>query len=182
MTSKATDRSSPTAKSGASTQGEVRAVGMWRYTCRDGEGNIKWMDEAPNLVVNQGLNSLIGSTLGGWTQITTWYIFVTSGHPTPAAADTGSSHAGWAEFTGYSQTTRPTFQRGSVSGQSVSNTASKAVFSLNAAATIGGAGLIGVNSKGTFGGSLFAVGSASLKTLGSGDTLEVEVTFSVTAS
>jgi hypothetical protein len=163
--------------------GGPRACGLWRYTVKDGEGNVKSIDESPveNLVVNQGLNSLLGSTLAGWTQITTWYILVTSGHPTPAAADTGSSHAGWVEFTGYVSTTRPAWLRGSVSGQSVSNTSSKASFAINAAASIGGAALIGINSKGTFGGSLYAVGSASLKTLSSGDTLEIEATFTMTA-
>ena len=170
------------AQSGGGTEGKAQAFGYWTLTCLDGQGNVKWVESTKNLVVNQGLDSLLGVTLAKWTQVQTWSVLVTSGHPTVAAADTMASHAGWAEFTGYSETIRQQWLAGAVSGQSVSNTNSKAVLSINAAGSIGGAGLVGVNSKGTAGGSLYAVGSFSLKTLSSGDTLQVQATFTTAAS
>ena len=170
------------AQAGASQQSLARAVGLWQITCRDGQGNLKWIEETRNLVVNQGLDSLLGVTLNKWTQVQTWSVLVTSGHPTVAAGDTGASHAGWDEYTGYSESIRQPWLAGAVSGQSVSNTNSKAVLSINAAGSIGGAGLISVNSKGVSGGSLYAVGSFSLKTLSSGDTLQVQATFTTAAS
>ena len=169
------------AQAGVSGQSDALAVGLWKVHCYDGQGNLKWIEETKNLVVNQGLDSLLGSTLAAWTQVQTWSVLVTSGHPTAAAGDTGASHAGWDEFTGYSEAIRQQWLEGAVSGQSVTNSNSKAVLSINAAGSIGGAGLISVNSKGTAGGSLYAVGSFSLKTLSSGDTLQVQATFTTAA-
>ena len=179
--SNAQDAQSAGALAGAGTFGVAQAVGLWRITCTDGQGNLKWIEETKNLIVTQGLDSLLGSTIGKWTQVNTWSVIVTSGHPTAAAGDTGASHAGWAEFTGYSETIRQPWLGGAVSGASVTNSNSKAVLSINAAGSIGGAGLLSVNSKGVAGGSLFAVGSFSLKTLSSGDTLQVQATFTTAA-
>ena len=166
--------------------GCVAVVGYWTFeayrTHPDGTRKKLWREETKNLVVNQGLNGLLGSTLGAWTQVTSWFIGVTSGHPTVSAADTGSSHAGWDEFTGYTATERVGYTPAAVSGQSVDNSAAKASFSLNAAGSIGGGFLISVNSKAIDGGSLYAVGSFALKTLSSGDTLEVQATFTTAAA
>lgn len=182
--SRAQDVQGAGAQAGAGTLGGAQAVGIWKIWCYRGDpkdGNLKWVEETKNLVVNQGLDSLLGCTLMKWTQVQTWSVLVTSGHPTVAAADTGTTHTGWAEYTGYSETIRQIWRGEAVSGQSTTNTASKAVISINAAGSIGGAGLISVNSKGVAGGSLYAVGSFSLKTLSSGDTLQVQATFTTAA-
>lgn len=179
--SKAQDVQGAGAQAGAGNVGAAVAVGIWHFECYDGEGNLKWIEDTKNLVVNQGLDSLLGSTLAAWTQVNTWSVIVTSGHPTAAAGDTGTSHAGWDEYTGYSEAIRQPWLAGAVSGQSVTNSNSKAVLTINAAGSIGGAGLVSVNSKGVAGGSLYAVGSFSLKTLSSGDTLQVQATFTTAA-
>jgi hypothetical protein len=49
--------------------------------------------EYSNLVVNQGLNYLLGSALAGGSQITTWYIGLFSGNYTVLSTDTASSIA-----------------------------------------------------------------------------------------
>lgn len=180
--SKAQDVLTSGAVANAGYMGQATAVGLWKITCKDGEGNVKWIEETKNLIVNQGLDSLLGSTLAAWTQVQTWSVLVTSGHPTIAAADVGNSHSGWDEFTDYDATIRQPWLPGAVSGQSVTNSNSKAVLTITAAASIGGAGLISTNSKGVSGGSLYAVGSFSLRTLSSGDTLQVQATFSTAAS
>lgn len=166
--------------------GGASVVGHWVFEAYrqrpDGSREKLWREEAENLVVNQGLDGLLGSTLAAWTQITSWHVGVTSGNPTIAAADTGASHAGWDEFTDYTATERIGYTPAAVSGQSIDNSAAKASFSLNAAGSIGGGFLISVNSKGVSGGSLYAVGSFTQKVLSSGDILEVQATFTTAAA
>src|SRR5688572_15093092 len=80
--------------------------GSWDVECRDKHGNLKWRDTIKNIVVNQGLNDLLDVTLSGATQDTTWFVGLTDGTPTVAAADTLASHAGWVEVTAYDETNR----------------------------------------------------------------------------
>lgn len=171
---------------GTGLGGRVGVIGHWVFQAYrpDGQGgrSLLWEEETKNLVVNQGLDGLLGAALGAWTQVTSWFVGVTSGHPTIAAADTGGTHAGWVEFTDYVAAQRPGYTPAAVSGQSIDNSAAKASISLNAAGSIGGGFLISVNSKGVDGSSLYAVGSFALKGLSSGDTLEVQATFTAAAS
>jgi hypothetical protein len=141
-------------------------------------GARRWQDDFENLVVNQGLDDLLDITLSGGTQDTTWFVGLTDGTPTPAAGDTLASHAGWVEVTDYDETNRVAWVDGGVSGASVSNSASPAVFTISAnGTTVGGGFLAGVNT-GTAG-RLYAVGafSAGDKLLDDNDTLDVTGTF-----
>ena len=89
-----------------------------------------------------------------------------------------SSHSGWTENTTYSESVRQTLTLGSVSGGSVSNSASKAAFTINGTTTVGGAFLVTNSTKGgstgtLYGGGAFAEGNRSVV---SGDTLNVTIT------
>ena len=42
----------------------VLAGGIWRYECRDPEGNLKWEEMVENLVVDQALNHILNVVLG----------------------------------------------------------------------------------------------------------------------
>lgn len=84
---------------------------------------------------------------------------------------------GWQETTAYDESVRQTLTLGSVSGQSVSNTASKAVFTISATKTISGAFLITNSTKG--GTSGIIMGAAFFSTARDvldDDTLNVTVT------
>jgi len=122
---------------GAIKQG-AKAYGQWKVECFDKDGKLKWSDDFHNLVTNQGLNHILSIVLAAGTQITSWYVGLMSSSPTPAAADTLASHGGWTEITDYTGN-RKAFTPGSVSGQSVDNSASKASFAINATVTVGGA-------------------------------------------
>ena len=88
-----------------------------------------------------------------------------------------ASHAGWSESTVYSNANRPTFTPGAVSGQSVDNSASKAVFNINGSATITGAFMTTNNTKGGSTGILIGGGEfAASRGVANGDTLNVTVT------
>ncbi len=153
------------------------ALGDWLA-----RGVIKWETTIENLVTTAGLNYLIGCALASTTQITAWSLGLTSTSPTVSAGDTAASHGGWTEVTAYSQGTRVTWTPGSVSGGSVDNSGSVANFSINANGTaIGGAFLISNNTKSGTTGTLYAAGAftGGNKTLGSGDTLAVTATYSV---
>lgn len=158
----------------------VLAKGIWDVICYDKDGNVKWQDHFENLVVNAGLNHILSSTLAAGTQITAWMVGLTAASPTPAAGDTMSSHAGWTEVhSEYSQANRPAFTPGAVSGQSVDNSASKAVFSITGSVTVGGAFLTSNNTKNGTTGTLYSVGAftGGNRALINGDTLNVQCTF-----
>lgn len=152
--------------------------GVFLAECFDKDGNLKWRDSFDNLVVNEGLQEAIDSTLLGGTQDSTWFLGLTTGTPVFAAGDTLASHAGWTEFTTYTGTRQSWV--GVRSGQTATNSASVAAFPITGTATVGGGFLCGVTS-GTagvlFSGSAFSGGNRSVE---SGDT--INLTYSVTAA
>lgn len=183
---KATDvvASGLTANTGASEG--ARATGKYVVECHDKEGNLKWVAETDNLVVNVGLQYLAGCGLTSTTQITTWYLglYGAAASNTPAATDTLAIHAGWTEITPYSGN-RPsvTFAAATNANPSVvTNSASKAQFTMNATATVGGAFLCSAASGTT--GTLFSAADFSSpgdRSVVSGDVLSVTYTFSLSA-
>lgn len=102
----------------------------------------------------------------------------------PRPADTMSSKS-FNETTPYSDATRPAWTRnGAASAGAMSNSSSKASFTINATGRVFGAFLSSNNTKGgttgtLYGGGLFATGSRSVL---SGDTLNVQVDLSATAA
>lgn len=174
------DTYAPRMRRGADVGGRAGFDGTYAVTCTAPDGTVKWTAPIHNLITNAGLDHALDVTLSGGTQVTTWYVGLTDGTPTVAAADTSSSHAGWTEVTAYSESVRQTWTDGGVSSQSVTNSGSVASFSINAnATTIGGAFLISVSTKGGTTGTLYSAGAFTVgdKTADSGDTLEVTATF-----
>ena len=172
----------------------ARAMGKFTFECYDNEGKLKWTAESKNLVVNVGLQYMAGTALDGATaRITAWYIGLTGAGASNQfnATDTMSSHpaagsGGWTEITPYSNANRPaaTFAAATTANPSVvTNSASKASYTINSSATIGGAFLTSDNTKGgttgtLFSGSDFTGGDRSVV---NGDTLQVTYTFSLAA-
>lgn len=152
--------------------------------CFDADGNFKWKSEFDNLVVTEGLNDSLDKHFKGSTYTAAWYVFLTDGTPSFAAGDTMASHAGWAEVTDYSESNRPTLSLGTVSAGSVDNSASKAQFSINGTATVGGAGICTNNTKGGSTGTLYGGGAFSEgdRSVVNGDVLNVTVTLTASAS
>ena len=159
--------------------GGVKATTRYRVECRGPDGRLKWDDEFDNLVVTAGLNKLLDATFKTGLASPAWYVGL-KGAGTAVLADTSSSHAAWAEVTGYGEATRQAFTPGTIAAGSVDNSASKAVFSINATATVAGAFLIDSSTKGGTTGTLYGAGDfASSRPVISGDTLSVTVTPSV---
>ena len=167
----------------------AKATGKYIVECFDKDGKLKWTAETPNLVVNGGLQYMAGVALTSTAQLTSWYVglYGASSSNNPAAGDTMSSHAGWTEVTAYTEATRPaaTFAAATNANPSVvTNTASKAVFSINGTTTVGGAFLTSNNTKSGTTGTLFSAADFQApgdRAVVSGDVLNVTYQFSLTA-
>ena len=164
----------------------AKATGKYVVECFDKDGNLKWTAESKNLVVNVGLQYMAGVALTSTAQITSWYIglYGAAASNTPAAGDTLASHAGWTEVTPYSGN-RPaaTFAAATNANPSVvTNSASKAQFTINASETVGGAFLCSAASGTT--GTLFSAADFAApgdRSVVSGDLIFVTYTFSLSA-
>lgn len=156
--------------------GGVGVRGVYEVVCRDADGRVRWVEQVRNLFVNSGLNALLDAGFGG-----TEYLGL-KGSGTPNAADTMASHATWSEVTAYTEGARPTYSHAAAASQQVTNSASKATFSINAnGTTIYGIFCTTNSTKGGSTGTLIsATDFASSKSADSGDTLEV--TYTVTAA
>ncbi len=184
-----TDKVSSGLGCGSKPQAKAKAGGVYKIQCVGADGTVKWEDEMHNLVVNQGLQSMVSVYLDGATQITTWYIGLITGPgsgTTIAAGDTLASHSGWTEFTNYSGNRKTaTFGTATTADPSViDNTASAASFSITSTGgTVAGAFLCSVDT-GTSG-TLFSASdfqSPGDRVVVSGDTLNVVYTFSLDAA
>ena len=131
--------------------------GVFSLECYDKNGKLKWKDTFSNLVVNQGLQEALDVLFSSKAQIATWFLGLTDGNPTVAAADTLASHAGWIEETGYTGDRQEWVEVRS--GQSMTNSASVAVFPITGTATIGG-GFLAAAATGTSA-VLFSAGALS---------------------
>lgn len=166
------------------------ACGRYYAECRDKDGNLKWTAEGDNLVVNAGLQYMAGTALVSTAQITTWYVglYGAAASNTPAASDTMASHAGWTEIDCYSDATRPaaTFAAATNANPSVvTNTSNKAVFNIDATATVGGAFLTSNNTILGTTGTLFSAAdfqSPGDRSVVSGDVISCTYEFRLTAT
>lgn len=187
---KSTDTVSSGLVCGTKPEAKARAGGVYKVQCVGADGNVKWEEEMHNLVVNQGLQDMVNTYLDAGTQITTWYIGLITGPgsgTTIAAADTLASKA-WTEFVNYSGNRKTAvFGTATTADPSViNNTASPASFTISGAGgTVAGAFLASLATPGGTTGVLFSASdfqSPGDRTVVSGDTLNVQYTFSLDAA
>lgn len=147
---------------------------------RDGKTILK--KDYKNAVTNVGKDSILDIMFNGATQITTWYLaFIdATGFSALDAGDTMASHAGWTEFTGYSQATRPEWTEDAASGQIISNS-TLVQFDITASGTLKGGFLTSNNVKagttGTLWGTALFTGDVPVN---NGDV--IKITYSIQAS
>ena len=178
--SKNSDRFGGNAFSRARLGGCALFKGRWVVTARDKYGNFKWEDFIENDVVNAGLDDILDKYFKGSAYTAAHYVGLTDGTPTVAPGDTMASHAGWVEVVAYDESVREDFTPGTVTSQSVDNSAAKAQFTISANGTvIGGAFVCDDDTRGGSTGILYAAGAftAGDKTLDDDDTLDVQATF-----
>jgi hypothetical protein len=176
-----TETSMTSLSANTSMNEKIGVIGNYVVECFDQDGNIKWQENIENIVVTVGKNDLLDKYFAGSAYTAAWYMGLVDGASTPtyAITDTMSSHAGWTESTGYSNSTRPTVAWNAASSGSKVSTATS--FSINATVTIIGAFMVTNSTKGGTTGTLYSAGSfsAGSRSVLSGDTLNVTYTSSV---
>jgi hypothetical protein len=137
-----------------------------------------------NICTDQGLNALLDIMFHAATQITTWYVAIFESDTTPAAGTTYAVPV-YTESTAYTEANRPAYTEAAASGKSITNSANKASFAINATKTIYGAALVGGGTDGDTkgdvagGGTLYCASKFdSAKAVENGDTLKVTITVS----
>ena len=161
--------------------------GVFTVTCIDKDGHEKWVDIAPNLVVNTGLQSMNTQFFTGSAYTAAWYIGLvngTSASTTFSGGDTLATHTGWTENSNYVGTRKAaSFGAATLADPSnINNSASAASFTMNANATIAGAFLTNVASGTT--GLLFSAAdfqSPGDRTVVNGDVLNITYSFNLDA-
>ena len=146
----------------------------------DKDGNLKGTYDIPNGIVDVGLNDILDVAFHVGSQITAWFIGLVdnSGFSAFADADTMASHAGWNEFTTYSEATRVAWAEDAPASRSITNTTSSD-FSITGTGTIKGIFLISNNTKSGTTGTLWATAAfASNVAVVNGDSLKITYTVS----
>jgi hypothetical protein len=161
--------------------------GVFTVTCMDKDGNEKWVDIAPNLVVNTGLQDMNTKFFTGSVYTAAWYIGLvngTSASTTFSGGDTLATHAGWTENSSYAGNRKAaSFSAATLADPSnINNSASAASFTMSANATIAGAFLANVATGTT--GLLFSAADFQApgdRTVVSGDVLNITYSFNLDA-
>jgi hypothetical protein len=161
--------------------------GVFTVTCMDKDGNEKWVDIAPNLVVNTGLQDMNTKFFTGSAYTAAWYIGLvngTSASTTFSGGDTLATHAGWTENSSYAGNRKAaSFSAATLADPSnINNSASAASFTMSANATIAGAFLANVATGTT--GLLFSAADFQApgdRTVVSGDVLNITYSFNLDA-
>lgn len=145
---------------------------------RDGKSLGVYRDR--NIVVNEGLNHILGAVFNAATQITAWYVGIFEGNYTPLATDTAANiTANSTECTAYDEATRVAWVEAAPSGQSITNSASKATFTMNATKTVYGAFLVSASAKSATTGTLVAASKfAAARSVVDNDSLLLTYTLS----
>lgn len=147
------------------------------------KGKIYDKYEFNNDITNIGKNTIFDVMFSDATQTpaNSWYIGLINitSYSALAAGDTMSSHAGWTEFTAYSQSNRVAWGPGDPSSQSITN-ATPATFSISGTGTVKGIFVTTNSTKSGTTGILWSTGlfSADVPVV-SGD--ELKITYTVNA-
>ena len=190
------DQATITLNAGAKANETVGIEGVYKVECRDKDGNLKWEDSFPNLVVAVGKQLLLDTLLKGVSySVVGPFLGLTSASLTPAATDTMATIVPSSEFTNYTvggSAVRGTavFASATSTGTTPTNvttsTAAAITYTITGAGgTVYGCFLVtgtGASSaQGNTGGTLYSVGNfATAKITTAGDT--VSVTYSATAT
>jgi len=177
---------------------EVGVEGYYHVECRDKDGNLKWEETIPNLVVAVGKQLMFDSFLStsGTYSTVGPFIGLIDGSTTPtfSAADTMASHAGWTEFVNYTTGGNPvrgtaSFAAATSTGVSPANVTSKTASAITytitgIGGTVGGCFLVtgtgAVSTQNSTAGTLYSAGAfGTFKVTTAGDT--VAVSYSTTA-
>ena len=186
-----------TLQANASIPEGMGVEGHYYVECRDKDGNLKWEEKFPNLVVAAGKQLMLDTLLKGSAYTVVGpYLGLTNATLTPAATDTMTTLVGGGkEFTAYTvggSAVRGTAVFGSATstGSTPSNVTTSAASAITYTITGAGGTVYGCflvtgsgasSTQSNTGGTLYSEGNfATAKVTTAGDT--VSVTYSTTAT
>ncbi|MFM6926990.1 MAG: hypothetical protein ACKOX6_00910 [Bdellovibrio sp.] len=151
---------------------------MYRVECHDKAGNLKWVEEMPNIVFDRAIEDMLGVYFKNQAQKPTWYLGLINTGASLLPTDTMASHPGWSENTNYTAGQRPQAQFGVILDKRMSNALNKAIFTMQApAGNIVGVFLVSDATKGGTNGMLYAAAAfSSVKNTEASDTITVSAT------
>ena len=187
-----------TLQANAGTDEAMGVEGFYHVECRDKDGNLKWTEEVPNLVVAVGKQLLLDTLLrtsGTYTTVGP-FLGLTNATLTPAATDTMTTLVGGGkEFTNYTvggSAVRGTavFAASTSAGSTPANVTTSSATAITYTITGAGGTVYGCflvtgsgasSTQSNTGGTLYSEGNfATAKVTTAGDT--VSVTYSTTAT
>jgi hypothetical protein len=163
--------------------GKILGIGHYHGKIIRWNGTIEEFDDY-NLVVNQGLNSILGVYLQAQTSIPAWFLGIFQGNYTPQATDTAANiAANSTECSSYNSATRPQWNPAAPSGQSITNSGNPATYTFNASVTIYGGFLVSSNVINGTAGVLFSEATfSSPKAVANLDQLVLTYTFTAASA
>jgi hypothetical protein len=173
----------------ASKQYEVTPAGVYfeKTQALVGGSIVHWQNGADmrvdhNTFTIEGLNYLFDTGFNRSAAATAFYVAPFSGNVTPASTLTAATYvATLTEATAYDESARPEYVDIAAASGSVTNTASRAEITANAAVTIWGAGLLSVATKSSGSGVCLAAAKfASSRVLADNDVLAFDYTLTLT--
>lgn len=142
-------------------------------------GEVLSAEIVHNLLPTEGLNHAVDVLLLAGAQQSNWYLALFEGNYTPTSTVTGATVVSVAtECTAYDETTRQQWIGSAVSAGASSNTASKAVFTMNATKGVYGAFLVSSSVKSSTTGILLSIAQfPTVKNVIDNDILRVTASF-----
>lgn len=124
----------------------------------DASGNLVWSEEVQNLMPQVAINYVAGAMFGDTAPIGTFYVGLFQNNAVPASNMTASDiPTTLGEFIGYSESTRPLWNRSYDGVGIIANANNRAEFTITADARLYGGFLVSTSVKGGNSGLLMSV-------------------------
>lgn len=148
------------------------------------KGELIDVETVKNIVPTEGLNYILEAALRNGAILPNWYVALFEGNYTPVAGVTAATFpANATESTAYDEAARVAWVSAAAAGGVVTNSASKAAFTINATKTIYGIAMSSASTKGATTGVLTSVARfASAKNVVDDDVLNVTSTITMTSA
>lgn len=172
-------------------KGDIRVLqpdGTWLH-------KTEHVEEIHNLTTTEGRTAMLTNNFKGSGYTAAWFMGLISNTSLGAIAitDTAAKNTtgtpstpttnGWAESTGYSESTRPAITFGTASGASLDSSAAPSTFTINTTVALYGGFTVTNSTKGGTSGTIYGEGAfGSVISLGSGSTVTVYVTLTIASA
>lgn len=147
------------------------------------DGKVIETEDVTNLVTNEGLDHVLNTVFHSGTQVGSWFLGLFEGNYTPTSTLTAANvSAASTECLAYVEAQRQEYVEGAASAQSITNSANKAQFTMNATKTVYGAFLVSNATKSATSGVLFSAARfATPKQVVTDDQLLLTYTFNASS-